>query len=347
MEIGHLLDGLPAHIALIDKIGTITDVNLGWRKFAYENGAAPDCVGIGKNYFDLCEPPRHHDPTSSGDQTGPIVASGLRAVVNGSRDSFSMEYPCHGPNEKRWFRINITKIPKQQHERFIIAHENISDLVKARNKTRETYLSAIQCMISALEQRDPYTAGHQSRVSILAVAIGRELDLDEDTLEGLLIGSIIHDIGKITVPTELLTYPGKLSSSRFAVIQEHPTSGKNILETLDFPWPVREMVHQHHERYDGSGYPCGLSGDDILIESKILCVADVFEAISAHRPYRKGLGIDIALDEIRNNRGIKYDPIVTDALFSMLDKRPEVIANLEQTNPEKVILKEFRTFADL
>jgi PAS domain S-box-containing protein len=176
---------------------------------------------------------------------------------------------------------------------------------------------SIQVIAATVEARDPYTAGHQRRVGELAVAIGRELDLPEDKIHGIHLAAVIHDLGKIHVPAEILSKPGKLGNIEFMLIKAHPQAGYDILKVVDFPWPIADIVHQHHERLDGSGYPQGLKGAQILLESRILTVADVVEAMSSHRPYRAALGIEVALKEIERGRGSAYDPAVADTCLKL------------------------------
>ena len=165
--------------------------------------------------------------------------------------------------------------------------------------------------------RDPYTSGHQQRVAKLAVAIARELSLAEDDIEGLHLAGIIHDVGKVTIPPEILSKPGRLSGVELALIREHAQAGYDIIKGVDFPWPIAQMILQHHERLDGSGYPDGLRGDEILLGARIIAVADVVDAMATHRPYRAAVGIDAALQEIEANRGRLYDPDVVDACLRL------------------------------
>ena len=167
------------------------------------------------------------------------------------------------------------------------------------------------------EMRDPYTAGHQRRVAELAVAIGKMLGLSVDVVHGLHIAGLLHDVGKIAVPAEILSKPGKISDYEFAIIKSHPGIGKQILQGVQFPWPVATAVVQHHERLDGRGYPDGLKGDAIILEARILAVSDVVEAMSSHRPYRAALGIDKALDEIVRGTGVGYDTKAADACVTL------------------------------
>lgn len=177
----------------------------------------------------------------------------------------------------------------------------------------------IQGIASALEMRDPYTADHQKRVSQLACAIAQEMGLDGEQVEGIRLSGLIHDIGKIYVPAEILSKPGRISQAEFNVIKAHCQVGYDILKSIDFPWPIAQITLQHHERMNGSGYPSGLGRENILLEARILAVADVMEAMASHRPYRPTLGLEKALEEITQNRGILYDSDVVQAglkLFS-------------------------------
>lgn len=185
-------------------------------------------------------------------------------------------------------------------------HES-SDLAK------RLFIQTVNSLTYALELRDPYTTGHQQRVAILASAIAANMGLDEDTVEGIRIAGLLHDIGKIYVPSEFLTKPGVLPEEEYNVIKTHPLRGFEILKEIEFPWPVASIVLQHHEKINGSGYPYSLEGEEIRLESRILCVADVVEAMGTNRPYRISPGIDEALREIGRFRGIKYEPSVVDS----------------------------------
>lgn len=189
-------------------------------------------------------------------------------------------------------------------------HQSLNNLKKAINTT-------IQVLVSALESKDSYTAGHQSRASNLACAITEEMGLDQNMIEGIRMAGVIHDIGKLSVPAEILTKPGKLTDIEFSLIKQHSQTGYEMLKDIESPWPLAQIVHQHHERINGTGYPKQLKGDEILLESRILAVADVVEAISSNRPYRPSLGIDFALEEIEKNKGILYDDVVADACLNL------------------------------
>jgi PAS domain S-box-containing protein len=185
--------------------------------------------------------------------------------------------------------------------------------------------TAAEATVSALaavaERRDPYTAGHQKRVSQLASAIAREMKLPDDQIEGIRIAGILHDTGKVVIPGEILSKPSSLSEFEFGIIKTHPRVDSEIVEGIDFPWPVSRAVLQHHERMDGSGYPSGTRGEDIIVEARILAVADVVEAMSSHRPYRPALGIDKALAEVVQGRGVRYDADVVDACVTLFKEK--------------------------
>jgi PAS domain S-box-containing protein/putative nucleotidyltransferase with HDIG domain len=181
-----------------------------------------------------------------------------------------------------------------------------------------TLEATIRMAAAAIEKRDPYTAGHQVRVSRLAEAIARELQLSAIQVEGIRFGGLIHDIGKISIPAEILSKPTRLSSLEFSLVRAHAETGFEIVKDIAFPWPIALMILQHHERMDGSGYPMGLRGADIISEARILAVADVVEAMSSHRPYRPSLGIDAALKEIGDFRGTRYDPQAVDACLRLI-----------------------------
>jgi putative nucleotidyltransferase with HDIG domain len=194
-------------------------------------------------------------------------------------------------------------------------------LKESQERLQRTIEVTIQALATTIEMRDPYTAGHQRRVATLASAIAEEMDLAKEKVDNINIAGLIHDIGKIYIPVEILTRPGKLSEYEVDIIKAHPQYGHDIMIETEVPEPVAEIVRQHHERVNGSGYPDGKKGEEILLESKILSVADVVEAMSSHRPYRPALGIDMALDEIKNYRGIYYEPEVADACLRLFEKK--------------------------
>lgn len=188
-------------------------------------------------------------------------------------------------------------------------------------KLRRAMGGSIQLLADTSEVRDPYTAGHQRGVANLAQAIATEMGLTRDQIDGIRMAGAIHDLGKLSVPSDILSKPAKLNDMEFNLIKIHPQVGYEILSKVEFPWPLAEIILQHHERMNGSGYPQGLSGEEILLEARILAVADVIEAMASHRPYRPALGIDKALEEIQENKGTLYDPDVVDACLKILKER--------------------------
>lgn len=193
-----------------------------------------------------------------------------------------------------------------------------TELISSIEKLKETLEGIIKTLSITVANRDPYTAGHQRRVAVLSVAIGRELGFDENQLQEIRVAALLHDIGKIFIPAEILNKPGNLKPIEFELIKQHAEEGYNTLKNIEFPWPIAEIVFQHHERCDGSGYPRGLTGDQILPTAKILAVADVIEAITSMRPYRAALGIEVAIEEITRYKGSKYDSEVVDAAMKLI-----------------------------
>jgi HD-GYP domain-containing protein (c-di-GMP phosphodiesterase class II) len=175
--------------------------------------------------------------------------------------------------------------------------------------------------------RDPYTAGHQQRVADLACAIAEAMALPDDEIYGLRMASVIHDLGKIMIPSEILSKPGQLNPLEYELIKNHVQAGYDILKSIEFPWPLADIILQHHERMDGSGYPNGLKGDEIMLAARILSVSDVFETIASHRPYRPSLGLPFALNELRENRGKLYDNQVVDVCLSLVEDGTFEFAN--------------------
>lgn len=190
---------------------------------------------------------------------------------------------------------------------------------RSMEKLEKSMEETVQAIAATIEMRDPYTAGHQRRVANLAKRIAEEMQLPAEEIHGIYLAATIHDIGKIHIPAEILSYPGKLGNLEYALIQGHVQAGYDILKNIEFPWPVAQMVYQHHEHLSGSGYPRGLKGDEIMLGARILCVADVVEAMASYRPYRPGLGAEKALAEIRSNRGRLYDAAVVDVCLALFE----------------------------
>lgn len=184
---------------------------------------------------------------------------------------------------------------------------------------RSALKGTVDVISKAVEARDPYTSGHQLRVSSLSRSIAQEMGMSDAEVEGIRLGAIVHDIGKIQVPAEILSKPTRLTSAEYDLVRCHASAGYEILKDVQFPWPIASIAHQHHERMDGSGYPLGIKGSEITPAARIVAVADVVEAMSSHRPYRPGLGLSAALEEIGKHRGSLYDPDVVDACHRIFD----------------------------
>ncbi|GAB6042828.1 hypothetical protein JCM17961_35050 [Endothiovibrio diazotrophicus] len=223
-----------------------------------------------------------------------------------------------------WVEAQVVESRWEEHSAYVMSLHDMSQHVQlerhrryANQRLQEALESTIGAIALALEKRDPYTAGHQQRVSTLSVAIATTLGLEPERIEGIRLGAMIHDIGKIYIPSEILNRPGRLDPREFELIKSHPEVGYDIIKGIVFPWPVADMILQHHERLDGSGYPHGLEGEAISLEARILTVADVVEAITSHRPYRPALGIEVAIGEIDAHRGQWFQNDIVDACIAL------------------------------
>ncbi len=192
------------------------------------------------------------------------------------------------------------------------------ELEQALRRTRHALIQTVHAMSSVAVHRDLSTARHQHRTATLALGIGRQLGLDAHSLEGLYLGALVHDLGKIAIPSEVLSKPARLTAEEYALVKTHVQAGCNILKNVNFPWPIHAIVAQHHERLDGSGYPNGLTGEAIVTEARIVAVADVFQAMSDNRPYRMSSGPEVALQELERGAGVTFDAEVIQALRAIL-----------------------------
>jgi PAS domain S-box-containing protein/putative nucleotidyltransferase with HDIG domain len=236
-------------------------------------------------------------------------------LLRKDKSELPAEIICHAV--KLNGRKHILSIIKDVTER----KQRAKELKQSATKLKNAMEGTINTLALAAEVRDPYTAGHQQRVSLLSVAIANEMGLSEEQKEGIRVGSSLHDIGKIYVPAEILSKPGRLKINEFNLVRDHAEVGYELLKAIEFPWPVAEMILQHHERYNGSGYPRGLSGDNIMLESSIIAVSDVVESMASHRPYRPAFHIEKALLEILQNKGILYHPDVVDSCLKLFNEK--------------------------
>ncbi|MGO9343929.1 MAG: HD domain-containing phosphohydrolase [Acidimicrobiales bacterium] len=199
----------------------------------------------------------------------------------------------------------------------VINGRDVTERNEYVTKLKTSFDAVTAAIANTVELRDPYTAGHQRQVAYIATQIARELGLAEEDVKGIEVASTLHDIGKIAIPAEILSRPGRLSAAEFEIVKTHPDAGYHIVADVSFPWPVAQMILQHHERLDGSGYPNGLVGDAILVGSRIVAVADVISAMTEHRPYRPALGFASAVSELENNSGRLYDPAIVDCCLRL------------------------------
>ncbi|MBA7554244.1 hypothetical protein ES705_46856 [subsurface metagenome] len=258
------------------------------------------------------------------------IIKGDKGVILSGKAKRNIIHPYTTPDGIRW--LITDKIPYKDKEGKITGVIGLSKDITSQRKSEEelrqsyqqlkkTMDAAIDTMSKIVEAKDPYTSGHQHRVCQLAIRIAQEMKLSKDKVEGIRIASLIHDIGKIGLPTEILSKPTKLTEIEFSLIKGHSQIGYDILKSIDFSYPIAKIVLQHHERLNGSGYPNNLRGDKIILEARIVGVADVVEAMSSHRPYRPALGIDKALEEITQRKGNFYDPEVVDACLKLFKEK--------------------------
>ncbi len=250
----------------------------------------------------------------------PILRDRLLAMWRGERmfEATASDEALDGRSMYVALRWSVPPGQRTSLERVLLAKSDITSLVEAQRSLRHALDGVIEAIGRATESRDPYTAGHQRLVTDLAVAIAGELGLETRVIDGIRAAGLLHDVGKLAIPAEILSKPSALSRMEMELMKGHPEAGYEILKTVDFPWPVPEIVLEHHERLDGTGYPRGLGGAAICIEARILAVADVVEAMASHRPYRPALGIEPAIEEIVRGRGTAYDEHVVDACVRLL-----------------------------
>jgi PAS domain S-box-containing protein/putative nucleotidyltransferase with HDIG domain len=305
-------------VMMIDNNGVITFWNKAAEKmFGYTHDEA-----TGRELHKLIVPEKYRQDFVTGFKTfretgqGRVIGSTLE--LEGRRKdgtTFFTEHTISSVNIKgKWHAIGVARDITERKK----AEEKLNQSYKKLRKTLEDTAFALSFTV---EKRDPYIAGHQRRVTVIACAVAAEMGFSEHQVEGIRIAGLLHDIGKIAISSDILSKPGKISAIEFELIKTHVQVGYDILKDIDFPWPIAQMVFQHHERMNGSGYPQGLSNDEILPEARILGVADVVEAMVSHRPYRAALGIDAALEEISQKRGVIYDAGVVDTCIKLFREK--------------------------
>ncbi|GAB4336507.1 MAG: hypothetical protein Kow0089_06830 [Desulfobulbaceae bacterium] len=311
-----ILDTVEAYLVLIDRNYSVLWANTSARELFGHDIIGRECHGICRDI--------HSSPCGVAKC---IVRDAFRTGMVQKHEVEMKD--CHG--RKRFFSVTAHVVRRDSSGEATAVVKTYSDiseqkkteleLKKSMVQLRKNLAGTIQAMALTVETRDPYTAGHQRRTSDIARNIAREMKLSKQEIDGIRMAGVIHDLGKISVPAEILSKPGKIGVTEFSLIKQHPQTGYDILKGIDFKWPVAEIVRQHHERMDGSGYPFGLKGDQIRIEARIIGVADVLEAMSSHRPYRPSLGMKKAFQEIIGNRGVLYDTDVVNATVRLFSKK--------------------------
>lgn len=310
-----MLDAVSGGVIITDPDFNIRFVNRAFK--ALWN--LDDALAVGRKCFDLFSGPLCHE-----------IACPLNRISRGEdRIPYDEERHCKSGTDKAC-SVLVSAL-RDETGRLTGMIESFTDarslqkvrtaLVESRERLRKAMGGIIQAMSLTIEKRDPYTAGHQRRVAKLCRVIGTELGLDWECVQGLRMAAAIHDLGKINVPASILNKPGALSQHELAILRQHPETAYDILKNIDFPWPIAHAIYQHHERLDGSGYPRGLAGDEIILEARILTVADVAEAISSFRPYRQALGTEAAMAELRKGRAVFYDPRIVDICLELFEVR--------------------------
>jgi PAS domain S-box-containing protein/putative nucleotidyltransferase with HDIG domain len=308
-----ILENELSGVALIESSGRYLYIN---PEFTRITGYALEDVPTGREFFRKAYP----DP----EYRGKVIAAWKGDHLDMGRGiNRQFRITCKdGRSREVEFRTTYLKDKVITNLRDVTAQKRAEEeRSQGVEKLRNMLGGTVQAMALAIESRDPYTSGHQRRVSDLARRIAQEMGLGSDVTECIRIAGIIHDIGKLSVPAEILSKPTVLKPIEFSIIKQHPERAYEILKEIDFPWPIAEIVLQHHERLDGSGYPKGLKSSEIRLEARILAVADVVEAISSHRPYRPALGIDMALDEIERSKGKYYDSDAVNACISLFREK--------------------------
>jgi PAS domain S-box-containing protein/putative nucleotidyltransferase with HDIG domain len=314
----------------VDDVLFVLDINLN---YTYVSPAAKTLMGYEPEEFLNLRSSETMTP-SSWDMAVRTLSEFVEMEKSGQRENkkpqmFQLEMR-RKDGTTVWTEVKVSFIrdENQQPVGIIGVSRNITERRLAEVKLQQTLDSlnnavgaTIQVMVSAVEMRDPYTAGHQLRVANIACAVATEMGLAQDKIDGIRMAGSIHDIGKLSIPAEILSKPSKLTEIEFSLVKEHARSGYEMLKDVESPWPLAEIVYQHHERMNGTGYPRNLKGDEILLEARIMAVSDVVEAMASHRPYRAALGIEAALEEIKKNKGIFYDNTVADACLKLFREK--------------------------
>jgi PAS domain S-box-containing protein len=301
-----MFESIHVLVAYLDREMSFVRVNSA---YAAADGRPPEFF-VGKKHFELYPHPENEMIFRR------VVETGQPYSVYAKPFSYP-EHPERGTSYWDW-HIEPVKDVDGRVQAIVLSLLDVTQRVRHEEILGASLEDSIQAIAATVESRDPYTAGHQRRVATLAVAIARELGMAEGRIRGLHLAATIHDLGKIHIPAEILTKPGRLTAIEFEMMKLHPQAGYDIVKDIKFPWPIAQIILQHHERADGTGYPKGLKGDAILLEARILAVADVAESMMSHRPYRAALGLDAAVAEVTRGRGTAFDPPVVDAFVRLI-----------------------------
>lgn len=319
-----ILNSVVAQIAVLDKNGTIQDVNLAWEIFSEENGGTPSThKGKGLNYLQICR-----DASGEASEEARAIAEGIEVVLRGEKPMFSMEYPCHSATENRWFLCQITPLPSANGG-VVVSHINITQQIEAQKALIQSYDTTLEGWSRAMDLRDKETAGHTQRVTDLTVGIAHAMGLDESTVVNMRRGALLHDIGKLGIPDKILLKPGKLTDEEWVIMRKHPLFAYEMLLPIDFLKSALDIPYCHHEKWDGTGYPRGLKGEEIPLAARIFAVTDVWDAMRSDRPYREGLSTEEVCDYIRSQSGKHFDPKIIEAFLGLLDAEGRVAATVE------------------
>ncbi|MFH0726350.1 MAG: HD domain-containing phosphohydrolase [Pseudomonadota bacterium] len=322
-----IVDDNPANLdVLVDTLRLdyrLAVAKSGTRAIAFTESHPPDLILLDimmpeMNGYDVCERLKS-SPKTLGIPVIFITAMNEPEQISRGFKVGAVDYitkPFHATEVLARVRTHLSIM--EMRETLNVQNLLLEERVKEKTAALEEMLNAtIRTMAMAVEIRDPYTAGHQIRVAALACAIAKKMGLSGRSIDTIHYAGLLHDLGKIRIPAAIINRPGKLLQVERDVINIHPQVGYDLLKNIPFPWPIAEIVYQHHEKLDGSGYPRGLSGDEILMEARIIGVADLVEAESSHRPYRPTMGIDAALEEILKHRGTRYDSAAVDACICL------------------------------
>ena len=309
-----ILNSVSAHIAVLDRTGNIQKVNRAWRLFAEENGGSVATQdGIGINYIQICR-----QASGNSSEHADEIANGIEAVLQGTKDVFNMKYPCHSPIEERWFLCQVTPLSIERGGA-VVSHINITQQIKAQQELLQAYETTLVGWSRAMDLRDNETEGHTQRVTNMTMRIAHELGIDEADIVNMRRGALLHDMGKLGIPDEILLKPDKLTDDEWDIMRKHPVYAYEMLSPIEFLKPALDIPYCHHEKWDGTGYPRGLKGEEIPMAARIFSVADVWDALRSDRPYRKGWTTEKVREYICSQSGKYFDPNVVEAFIELLD----------------------------